>query len=96
MDISSKRVYEETYSYMSIAVPVTDNPREEYDDAYSELNVFRKDWYGENVADDVSPIEEHIDEYGMFTLRFATTYTMIGRDLNLQVYPSAIDARSLM
>lgn len=99
MDITSKRVYEETYSYISIPVTLTEDAEANkniYLDAYKELNVFRKEYYGDDISDNECPIESYTDEYGNIILRFATMYSSAGKDLHPQIYPHAVDARSLM
>jgi hypothetical protein len=94
MNIKSKKVYTETYSYTSI--PLSEHySNEEYNDAYAELNVFRKNYYGESLID-APGIELFITEHGSSTLRFATMYELSGKGFNSLMYPDAVDARDLM
>lgn len=94
MDIKSHRVYDEFHNYVGIRLPKQCTV-EQYDDAYAELNVFRKEYYGKYL-NGASNIEVYVTKTGGTTLRFATSYGSAGKGLNPAMYPDAVDARDLM
>lgn len=94
MNIKSNKVYNETYHYTSIRL-TKNYSDQEFDDAYAELNVFRKEYYGEDL-NGATEIGVFVTEDGIATLRFATMYEMSGKGLNPLMYPDAVDARDLM
>ena len=94
MDIRSDRVYDEFHNYIGIRLPKQCTV-EQYDDAYAELNVFRKEWYGDYL-NGASAIEVYVTKTGGTTLRFSTMSGSNGKGLNPLTYPDAVDARDLM
>lgn len=90
--IASQRVKEVTQSYYSISLS-EGYTQEEYDDAYKELDVFRKQWYGDEGAPEM---EVAIDGSGTQVLRFSTSFTSTGTRYNPLVYSNITQARDLM
>lgn len=90
--IASQRVKEVTQSYYSIRLS-EGYSREEYDDAYKELDVFRKQWYGDESGPEM---EVAIDGSGTQVLCFPTSFASTGTSYNPLVYSNITHARDLM
>lgn len=90
--IASQRVQEVTQSYYSIRLS-EGYTQAEYDDAYKELNVFRKQWYGDERGPEM---EVAIDGSGTQVLRFSTSYASTGASYNPLVYSNITQARDMI
>lgn len=90
--IASQRVQEVTQSYYSIRLS-EGYSQVELDDAYKELDVFRKQWYGDDSA---PAMEVAIDGSGTQVIRFPTAFASTGTNYNPLAYSNITQARDLM
>lgn len=89
--LRSERVYTEVYEFTSIALP-KGYTQADYDDAYEELQLFRKD---QGYSD--SPISMfYDDETQRYVLRFSTGSSIGGTGYNTLIWPNSIDVRTVM
>lgn len=90
--IRSSRVREDVERYYSIRLP-KNYTQADYDAAYAELNVFRKDYYGD---ENLPEMEVIVNGMGLQVLRFPVSMSFSGMRWNPETYPNAVDVETLL
>lgn len=87
--LKSKRVFKQVVEYVAIRIP-TDSDESEVRDAVDELEMFRKEYYGDDV--DAPEIVSEKLAGGITEYSFPAGSSTSGTDYNEQIWPEAVYA----
>lgn len=92
-NLTSEHVKREIYEYYSVTISDTASD-EHRAQLLAELDVFRENYYGDEISDHPIMIINNFD--GTKTHRFATAYSLTGNGLNPGVYDDIIDVAEIV